>query len=137
MLETTLAERVEQVMPGLADRKRVAAARLSFHTIADSPAGQHERTTRLLTSLVAERDHRDHRDHLDQEMRRDQDRARRDPAAAKRVRTRNEQARERTEAQQRQAAARAAERTYSRRPPTARGPGPGVGSAFQCHMASP
>ncbi|MEU0480914.1 MobF family relaxase [Streptosporangium sp. NPDC006013] len=119
VLEKTIAERVEQVMPGLADRKRVAAARLSFRTIVDSPDGQHERATRLLADLVAERDHRHG---LDREVRRDQDRARRDPAAAERVRARNEQARERTEARQRQAA----ERTYSRRPPTARGPGPGL-----------
>ncbi|MFI6915389.1 MobF family relaxase [Streptosporangium sp. NPDC050284] len=128
VLNKTIADRVEQVMPGLANRKRVAAARLSFHTIADSPAGQRERATRLLASLVAERDHRGQ---LSEDVRRGQDRARQDPAAAKRVRTRNEQARARTEAQQRKAAqaaqaAQAAERTYSRRPPTARGPGPGL-----------
>ncbi len=110
-------------MPGLAARKRVAAAWLSFRTIADSPSGQYERATRLLADLVAERDHRHG---LDQEVRRDQDLARQDPAAAKRVRTRSEQARERTEAQQRQAAAQAAERAHSRRPPSAKGPGPGL-----------
>lgn len=124
VLETTIAERVEQVMPGLADRQRVAAARLSFRTIADSPAGQYERTTRLLASLVHERDHRSR---LDQEVRRDQDRARQDPAAAKRVRTRNEQAREHAEAQQRQAAVRSARRTPTYRPPTTKGPRPGLG----------
>uniref|UniRef100_UPI003F49147B MobF family relaxase n=1 Tax=Streptosporangium sp. CA-256172 TaxID=3240076 RepID=UPI003F49147B len=124
VLNETIADRVEQVMPGLAVRKRAAAARLSFHTIADSPAGQYERATRLLVSLVAERDHRHG---LDQEVRRDQDRARRDPAAAKRVRARSEQARAGTEAQQRQAAARSARRTPTYRPPTTKGPRPGLG----------
>ncbi|MEV4753426.1 relaxase domain-containing protein, partial [Streptosporangium sp. NPDC049248] len=118
VVEKEIAARLEQVMPGFADRRRVEAARLGFRATANSLAGQHQRAAHLLATLVGERDHRRQ---LGDTVRRGQDHARRDPAAADLARSRREQARAQAEARQRLAAPGSAHR-----PPTIKGPGRGL-----------
>ncbi|MEV4753293.1 MobF family relaxase, partial [Streptosporangium sp. NPDC049248] len=123
VMEKETAARLEQAMPGFADRRRVEAARLGFRTTATSTAGQHQRATHLLATLV---DERDHRRQLGDEVRRGQDHARRDPAAADLARSRREQARVHAETKQGPAAPRSANRTPTYRSPATKGPDGGL-----------
>ncbi|MGW0586396.1 MobF family relaxase [Streptosporangium sp. NPDC002607] len=122
VMEKAIAAHLEQVMPGFADRKRVEAAQLGSLATTTSPAGQHQRATRLLATLRAEHDYRRQ---LGDTVRRSQDHARRDPAAAQLAHSRREQARAHA-AHQGPAAPRSANRTPTYRSPTTKGPDRGL-----------
>ncbi|MER5627297.1 MobF family relaxase [Streptosporangium sp. NPDC002544] len=94
--EKEIAARVDQALPGFADRRRVQAAWLSFAGRGSELTDQHRRANRALSALLAERDYRDQ---LAPALRQVQEQARRDPAAPALAKARREHAQQ--QAQQR------------------------------------
>ncbi|GAA0829104.1 MobF family relaxase [Streptosporangium amethystogenes subsp. fukuiense] len=92
-----IAARVEQAMPGFADRRRVQAARLSFAGRGSDLTNQHRHASGILTALMAECAYRDQ---LAPALQHGQEQARRDPAAPVLAKARREQV-EQDQAQQR------------------------------------
>ncbi|MER5326327.1 AAA family ATPase [Streptosporangium roseum] len=92
------AARVETALPGLADQRRVQAARLTSPGFGDSAADRHHRARQALATLTAEADYRHQ---LDTARQRGEERARRDPAAPALARSRHEQAQQPAEARRR------------------------------------
>ncbi|MEV4245869.1 MobF family relaxase [Streptosporangium canum] len=118
------AARLETVLPGLADQRRVRAARLTSPGFRDSAADRHHRAQQTLAALTAEADYRHQ---LDTALQRGEERARHDPAAPALARSRHEQAQQQAETRRR---AREQQRGY--RPPTppgitSKGPRQGYG----------
>ncbi|MFI6803377.1 hypothetical protein [Streptosporangium canum] len=118
------AARLETVLPGLADQRRVRAARLTSPGFGDSAADRHHRARQDLAALTAEADYRHQ---LDTARQRGEERARRDPAAPALAQSRREQAQQQAETRRRP---REQARIY--RPPTppgitAKGPRQGYG----------
>ncbi|MFI6889939.1 MobF family relaxase [Streptosporangium canum] len=118
------AARLEAVLPGLADQRRVQAARRTSVGVGDSPADRYHRARQALAALTVEADYRHQ---LDPARQRGEERARRDPAAPALASSRREQAQQQAETRRR---AREQQRGY--RPPTppgitAKGPRQGYG----------
>ncbi|MFI6802795.1 hypothetical protein [Streptosporangium canum] len=118
------AARLETVLPGFADQRRVRAARMASPGLGDSAADRQHRARQALAALAAEADYRRQ---LDATRQRGEERARRDPAAPALARGRHEQARQQAETRRR---AREQQRGYRPSTPpgiTAEGPRQGYG----------